>query len=75
MENTELLTFCKNDVVILKDEFKTASNSYKKIIGKKLIVKSFKRVNLGDMIVRTLRFDTSTDGVENPYLAEHFKKV
>lgn len=71
----EKTTFAPLDIVVLKDEYKGYSSSYKKIVGKKLIVKSCKMVNLNDIIFESLRLDTVTDGVKNPYLAKHFKKV
>jgi hypothetical protein len=64
----------KNDIVTLNLKYKSYSNSYKTIIGKQLVVKDSYISNLGDIETEVLYLE-QCEGVQNPYLSEHFNKI
>ena len=68
-------TFVKGDVVKLRPENLKYSTSFKKIFNQRLLVDRCKVSDLGDMVEEILYLQPTIEGVENPYLVTHFKKV
>jgi len=67
--------FDEGDTVILLTKSSKYSSDLRNIVGKTLTVRSSKFTDLGEGIVEEIMYLKQTNGVKNPYLAKHFKKI
>lgn len=75
-DNIEQYTsFEKEDTVTLKEEYKKYSAEHERIFGLNFVVNKSKLSNLGDMKVEVIYLDKEDINIENPFLADCFKKV
>lgn len=71
----DFVPFNKGDTVMIKSDLTRYSNDLKRIAGLELTVVSCTNKDLGDGVRADILYIEGHPLIQNPYLAEHFKRI